>query len=302
MLAVALVLAAAGAFGQAQSAEASDRKDPQITSLTHATTNAITVNWLGSDKATVHWIYSVKTDGSGGKFQLAVADPPPSQGASGQSTPVTEVSTATTVTGLAANTQYWFAVLGILAPSEDSPNKWFRWSNWARGSTVAVPTVSLSSSVAVAEGGTATFTVTAAPAPTAALTVNYAIGADNDATTVDGDSNDYTGPATGSVSIAAGATQGTIAVAIADDSDIDDGAQEILVVTISLPSGSSYQLGTNSSATVTITEGVCDRTAAVSTAILAKLSGVSACAQVTDADLRGITGKLDLSGQSITAR
>ena len=219
----------------------------------------------------------------------------------GQSDPVTETSLVTTVTGLDATTQYWLAVLGVRAPSESSPSAWFRWSNWGRASTLTTPTVSLSSDVTVAEGGTATLTVTAAPAPQTPLTVNYAIGTDDDAATVDGDRDDYTGNATGSIAIAAGATQGTIAVVIADDSDIDDGARETLLVTISLPEGSGFQLGSTTSATVTITEGVCDRTAEVRTAILDKLTDISACAQVTDADLSGITGTLDLWGRNVTA-
>ena len=43
-------------------------------------------------------------------------------------------------------------------------------------------------------------------------------------------------------------------------------------------------------ATVTINEGVCDRTAKVRTAILGKLSGSSDCAQLTDPDLSGVAG------------
>ncbi|MCY4115236.1 MAG: leucine-rich repeat protein [Chloroflexi bacterium] len=315
MVAVALVLAAVGALGQphllpgpsqagvaqAQSPEDSTREAPEITALIHPTTSSIAVVWLPADDTDVHWIYVVKTDGSGGRFQLAVPDPPPSQDASAQSDPVTETSHVTTVTGLAAGTQYWIAVLGVRAPSESSPSTWFRWSNWGRTSTLTTPTVSLSSDVAVAEGGTATFTVTAAPAPQSALTVNYAIGADDDPATVNGDGSDYSGTATGSITIAADATQGSIAIVITDDSDIDDGARETLVVTISLPEGSSYQLGGNASATVTITEGVCDRTTAVRSAILDALTGKSACAEVTDPDLRGITGTLDLSGKSLAA-
>ena len=311
---MALVLAAMAALGalhllpgvlearvvQAQSSGDSAREAPQITSLTHPTASSITVNWLPADDTAVHWIYVVKADGSGGRFQLAVPDSPPSQGASGQSDPVTETSHVTTVTGLDATTQYWLAVIGVRAPSESSPSTWFHWSNWGRASTLAVRTVFLGPDVAVAEGATANLTVNVTSAPQSALTVNYAIGADDDAATVDGDSDDYTGNATGSVTIAANATQGTIAVVIADDSDIDDGARETLVVTISVPDGSGYQLGANSSATVTINEGVCDRTAEVRSLILSKLTDISDCAQVTDPDLSGITDNLILSGESIT--
>ncbi len=308
MVAVALVLAAVGALGEphflpGQSQEGvaqaqSTREAPEITALTQPTTSSIAVTWLPADNTDTHWLYAVKADGTDGRFQPAVSDPPPSQGATRQ---VTGVSHVTTVTGLAADTQYWFAILGVRAPADGSPSTWFRWSNWGRATTLMVATVFLGPDVAVAEGGTATLTVTASPAPQAPLTVNYAIGVHADPATTNGDSDDYTGTASGSIIIADGATTGSIAVVITDDSDIDDGAQETLVVTISLPQGSSYQLGERSSATVTITEGVCDRSAEVRTAILDALTGISACAAVTDADLRGMAGTLDLSNESLTA-
>ena len=56
--------------------------------------------------------------------------------------------------------------------------------------------------------------------------------------------------------------------------------------------------------TVTVTrrgEGICGRTLAVQTAILGKISGVSACADVTTAHLAAITGTLDLRNKSISA-
>ena len=49
------------------------------------------------------------------------------------------------------------------------------------------------------------------------------------------------------------------------------------------------------------TTGICGRTAAVRTAILGKISGVSDCADVTDAHLAAITGTLDLRSKGITA-
>ena len=308
-LAVALMLAAVGAVGQLvvlpgasqgdiAHAQTPPREAPQITALTQATTSSIAVVWLPADNTDVHWLYAIKDDGTGGRFLPAVPDPP--QGASGQGG-VSGLAHTTTVSGLDPGTRYWFAVLGVRAPADGVPSTWFRWSNWGRAATRMVSTVSLSGDVTVAEGGTATFTVTASPAPPADLTVNYAIDADDDASTVDGDSSDYSGSASGSITIAASATEGTIAVAITDDSAIDDGAEETLVVTISLPAGSSYQLGENASATITITEGVCDRTAEVRSAILDALTDRSACAEVTDADLRGITGTLDLSSESLTA-
>ena len=49
------------------------------------------------------------------------------------------------------------------------------------------------------------------------------------------------------------------------------------------------------------TTGICGRTAAVQTAILGKISGVFNCADVTDAHLAAITGRLDLRNENITA-
>ena len=49
------------------------------------------------------------------------------------------------------------------------------------------------------------------------------------------------------------------------------------------------------------TTGICGRTAAVRTAILGEISGVIACADVTDAHLAAITGTLSLRSAAITA-
>ena len=199
-----------------------------------------------------------------------------------------------TVTGLSGGTQYDFSVRATNADTESL------WTSEETETTLAVGRVSLGEDVSVAEGATVNITVTSTVAPQSAFTVNYSIGADDDTATVDGDSDDYVGSSTGSIVIAAGATQGIIPVVINDDSDIDDGARESLMVTITIPEVPSHQLGDNTSATVTITEGVCDRTSNVRTAILGKLSDISECAQVTDSDLSGTTDTLDLSGQSIT--
>ena len=49
------------------------------------------------------------------------------------------------------------------------------------------------------------------------------------------------------------------------------------------------------------TAGICGRTEQVRTAILGKISGVSNCANVTDAHLAAITGTLNLGNKGITA-
>ena len=53
--------------------------------------------------------------------------------------------------------------------------------------------------------------------------------------------------------------------------------------------------------TPTPTPGICDRHAKVQAAILAKLSEVSACADVTETHLAGITGTLDLSDMGVSS-
>ena len=133
--------------------------------------------WLPADNTDVHWIYVVKSDGSGGRFLLVDPASPPSSGASGQSQHGPAEPRVTTVTGLDPGTRYWFAVLAAQAPSESGPGGWFRWSNWAHASTLVI--------VTVAEGDTADLTVNVTPTPMAPLTVNYAIGTDNDPANVD---------------------------------------------------------------------------------------------------------------------
>ena len=62
--------------------------------------------------------------------------------------------------------------------------------------------------------------------------------------------------------------------------------------------GRSLKIAVNGPGTTT---GICGRTLAVQTAILGKISGVSACADVTTANLAAITGTLDLASKSIAA-
>ena len=49
------------------------------------------------------------------------------------------------------------------------------------------------------------------------------------------------------------------------------------------------------------TAGICGRTEQVRTAILARISGVTHCALVTDTHLAAITGNLSLNSKGITA-
>ena len=76
-IAVALVLAATGAFAQlsglpeasltgSAQAQIPPREAPQISALTQATTSSIAVIWLPADNTDVHWLYVAKADGTDG--------------------------------------------------------------------------------------------------------------------------------------------------------------------------------------------------------------------------------------------
>ena len=94
--------------------------------------------------------------------------------------------------------------------------------------------------------------------------------------------------------------------AIADADGTKDDQQVALVVganTIKVKV-TAQDTTTTETYTVTVTrrgEGICGRTLAVQTAILGKISGVSACADVTTANLAAITGTLSLANKSIAA-
>ena len=93
----------------------------------------------------------------------------------------------------------------------------------------------------------------------------------------------------------AGLRYDTVTLDFAVGQDIVDMASHELENTV--PTGTndhSYRVDNTGS-------GICGRTAVVRNAILAEISGVSNCAEVTDADLAAITGTLDLRGRSISA-
>ncbi|MDE0497538.1 MAG: hypothetical protein OXH86_09310 [Acidimicrobiaceae bacterium] len=106
---------------------------------------------------------------------------------------------------------------------------------------VVVPVVSVASGGDVTEGADATFTVTASPAPAADLDVTVTV-------TAAGEFGASTGART--VRIAPGQTTATWAVATVDDTiDEPDGAITATVVDVA-----GYDLGTPSTATVTVTD------------------------------------------------
>ena len=165
---------------------------------------------------------------------------------------------------------------------------------------------------AVAEGDTATLAVVISRPRDAATSLDYVVGpdddpatadadaddlegADDDPTIVDADADDHDGMA-GTVVIAAGATEATIAIAVRDDDDIEP-PRETFAVTLrrSAEQARDFALGA-ATVRVRIDEGVCDRTPRVRDA----LRRSRACARVSESDLAGVR-TLDLSNAGLAA-
>ena len=152
-----------------------------------------------------------------------------------------------------------------------------------------------SEEVAAAEGDTATLTVAISRPRDAATALEYVVGPDDDPATADADADDHDGMA-GTVVIAAGATEATIAIAVRDDDDIEP-PREIFAVTLRRSAEQARDFGLGVAAVrVRIDEGVCDRTPQVRDALRRSLP----CAWVSDGDLRGIR-TLDLSDAGLVA-
>ena len=101
-----------------------------------------------------------------------------------------------------------------------------------------VPVLTISASAtSITEGTAATFTITATPAPTTALTVNVSI-------TETGNTLSGTPPSTVTIST----NQTTLTVATNDD-NVDE---EASAITAALQAGTGYTVGTPSSASVTV--------------------------------------------------
>lgn len=133
------------------------------------------------------------------------------------------------------------------------------------------------------------------PAPSSSITVRYALGSDDDPGTRDADEEDY--EADGHVSVPAGATAAEIRIPILDDTEIEP-AREVLLLTLEPPgTGAGYVLGSATSAPVTISEGVCDRTPQLRD-VLVVLTRVARCTEVTESHL-ALTN-LGLVGLDIT--
>ena len=137
------------------------------------------------------------------------------------------------------------------------------------------------------EGGLVTLGLTLDPVPDSAISVGYTLGVDGDPSTSDADGADYADAGGGTVEIAAGASAGTIEIAMNDDDEIEP-AREVFTLTLDTPGrNAGYGLGVVAGAAVTIEEGVCDRTPQVAEEIV-RQAGVGGCVEVEDRHLASI--------------
>lgn len=171
------------------------------------------------------------------------------------------------------------------------------------------PVVSLTVSEASApEGAEIMLEIAVSPAPKSPIQVAYSLAPDNDASTADADTTDYEGGPTGAIEVAAGQAASAVRIVVVDDDRIES-PREVVAVTLDPPAeADGYLLGAQVSATATILEGVCDRTAQVRDEIVRSAGTSDGCASVADEDLerlrelrvRGPENPGD-GGQSITS-
>ena len=129
------------------------------------------------------------------------------------------------------------------------------------------------------------------------VTVSYTIGVDGDPGTADADALDYADVASGVVEIGTEANEALIEIRIHDDDDDIEPVRELFTVTLEEPAaGTGYELGSVTSAVLTIEEGVCDRTSQVRDEIM-RLAEVPNCTETEDRHLAGIQ-RLDLDPES----
>ena len=152
-----------------------------------------------------------------------------------------------------------------------------------------------SAEVSVAEGSTATLRVAINRPRDEATTLRYVLGVDADPATPDADAADH-GGMDGEVTIATGATEAGIGIAIGDDTDIEP-PRESFTVTLQATEAQLQDFGLGiATVRVTIDEGVCDRTRQVRNALRRSLS----CAAVSATDLAART-ELDLANRDLRA-
>ena len=153
------------------------------------------------------------------------------------------------------------------------------------------PEVTLATNVGNApEGAAVTLRMLVSPSPEEAISVSYTRSADADPATADADEADFVHGSTGTIEVAAGASEATIEIDVNDDADVEP-ATEFFTVTLDSPGeDAGYQLGWVPSALAYIEEGVCDRTQQVRD----RIAGSRDCHTVTDWHLDQIQ-RLDLT-------
>ena len=155
--------------------------------------------------------------------------------------------------------------------------------------------VAFASDASVPEGEMAHLNVELSGPLARMLALNYRLGLDRDPATADADENDHEGR-NGILTIPPGETRATISIPIRDDEDIEP-TRERFIVTLQAPAAEArVGLGRKTTATVSIEEGVCDRTAGVRDG----LRGGRNCTEIRDQDLAARVS-LDLSGLDIAA-
>ena len=192
------------------------------------------------------------------------------------------------IDGLSAGTAYEVRVLGVNQGEPGEPSSVARATTQAGGGGggggggLPEPesvTLSAPAEAAAPEGGTAQLTARLSAARDVPTRIVWSVVADTNAATADADESDLAATS-GEVTIAAGATQAAIAIAIADDAEIEP-AREWFEVSLSAPDGCC---GAAVRARVAVLEGVCDRTPAVRDA----LRGSAACTAPTPASLAAL--------------
>ena len=154
--------------------------------------------------------------------------------------------------------------------------------------------LSLSGDAAAPEGGEIVLTAGLSRALAEPLDVSWRIVPDSDSATLDADADDY--ETAGAVTIPAGETTASIEIAIVDDADIEP-ARERFVVELDAPQDPNVGLSRRTRATVTIQEGVCDRTPAVRDELTRNWQG---CHWPRPLDLARVPA-LNLGGRGIDA-
>ena len=145
----------------------------------------------------------------------------------------------------------------------------------------------VSSSESAPEPGRVVLELALSGASSHPTVLQYIPGTDDDPDTHDADASDYSHNGSGTISIPAGATSYTFAFDITDDGEIEP-TREVFTVTLQPPAeGTGLVLESPSTATVTILEGVCDRTPVVRDALIAHVRA-SDCIQTDAEDLRRV--------------